>query len=627
MYHLVNNLTNKSGDALVGYYVKLKDADGNYATLFSDENETPIATVSGAANAGITDSNGMYDIYVADGTYDIEFFDKNDITLLVSRIPAVPMFSNTSVEAATEATLAELASTTPAKGAALVAFVQSGTGAVARSVEDKLLETVSVTDYGADPTGVVDSTDAFNLATQATAVWSSALECTILVPPGRYKVNGTVYVRKGQTIDFQDALIDASDNTDVIRFALGRGLIGGTPTDDAGGSPVKLRGLRSLGGSGNQGFITVYCQGFEIIDPFLTSPGVGIVYAAGAADGVVSGAIIDQALVGISATGCQNIVHTGFKMYLVATGIQIGSSARDLRFVGGVIAYSEIASFYCADAVTDIRNISLDGISFVSNAQDATFTGHIHTRAVSPEVRITGCTFRNWKDHAVNAAAGATPRLTFVGCEFNGTKSAAAYTQSTTAAVLYEATAGRFTFHGCTFANLLGEIAKITSNSTKLAITGGEVINCPQERFEITATGLPDIKVKDVDGFAYVSNDASNQAIVLPVWGNATGWRVRVKGNNQATSDADYSRVATFPVWATCSFPDGFKRSVVEAGTVEQPASAAAPTQLAPAVCFGTAPGGLTLKSYVAGADTICVSVPVATSDAANFTWDVETIA
>lgn len=204
MYHLVSNLTNKGGDALVGYYVKLKDSEGAYATLYSDANSTPISTVSGVADAAVTDDEGMYDIYVADGDYDIEFFDKNDISLLLRRIPSVPMYSNTSVEAAKDATLADLASTTADKGAALVAFegggtvqeiatattdkgaalvgfLQSGTGASARTAQAKLQELVSVVDFGADPTGTDDSTAAF---VAAIAAGHSAIH----VPKGTFKV-------------------------------------------------------------------------------------------------------------------------------------------------------------------------------------------------------------------------------------------------------------------------------------------------------------------------------------------------------------------------------------------------------------------------------------------------------
>ena len=56
-------------------------------------------------------------------------------------------------------------------GSALVGFIQAGTGAIQRTMQDKNRESVSVTDFtGADPTGVADSTTAIrNAMTRAVA--------------------------------------------------------------------------------------------------------------------------------------------------------------------------------------------------------------------------------------------------------------------------------------------------------------------------------------------------------------------------------------------------------------------------------------------------------------------------
>jgi len=64
-------------------------------------------------------------------------------------------------------------------------FMQIGTGAVARTVESKLQERVSVLDFGADPTGVADSSTAFQAAVNALLSAGG----TISVPYGMYKVN------------------------------------------------------------------------------------------------------------------------------------------------------------------------------------------------------------------------------------------------------------------------------------------------------------------------------------------------------------------------------------------------------------------------------------------------------
>jgi polygalacturonase len=67
-------------------------------------------------------------------------------------------------------------------------FQQAGTGAVARTVQAKLRETVSVTDFGADPTGVADCTAAINAAIAALPATGG----TILFPAGSYRVNSAI---------------------------------------------------------------------------------------------------------------------------------------------------------------------------------------------------------------------------------------------------------------------------------------------------------------------------------------------------------------------------------------------------------------------------------------------------
>ena len=77
-------------------------------------------------------------------------------------------------------TQGQLASTAAGKGAALVGTLQNGTGAAPRTALAKLNESVSVVDFGADPTGVADSTTAF--------VNALATGKSVLIPDGHYLV-------------------------------------------------------------------------------------------------------------------------------------------------------------------------------------------------------------------------------------------------------------------------------------------------------------------------------------------------------------------------------------------------------------------------------------------------------
>lgn len=64
----------------------------------------------------------------------------------------------------------------------VVQFIQAGAGAVPRTAQSKMRDFVSVLDFGADPTGAADSTNAFN---NATAV-------PVFIPAGTYRTDGTV---------------------------------------------------------------------------------------------------------------------------------------------------------------------------------------------------------------------------------------------------------------------------------------------------------------------------------------------------------------------------------------------------------------------------------------------------
>lgn len=79
-----------------------------------------------------------------------------------------------------------------------LSFVQTGTGAVATTVQSKLQETVSVKDFGAKGDGVTDDTAAFvaantYLMTRPALPSAQTIESeyyTLVIPPGIYKISG-----------------------------------------------------------------------------------------------------------------------------------------------------------------------------------------------------------------------------------------------------------------------------------------------------------------------------------------------------------------------------------------------------------------------------------------------------
>jgi hypothetical protein len=82
------------------------------------------------------------------------------------------------------ATVSQLASSI---GSSLIGWIQSGTGAVIKSIQSKLRESISVKDFGAVGDGVTDDT----LAIQA-AINAASIGRRILFPSGTYKISTTI---------------------------------------------------------------------------------------------------------------------------------------------------------------------------------------------------------------------------------------------------------------------------------------------------------------------------------------------------------------------------------------------------------------------------------------------------
>lgn len=94
MHHFFEAITNTSGQSLVGYFARVIDPGTlNTVTLSSDENGTPIITVSGVANMGVTDDYGNLSFYVDPGTYHLDIYAA-DSTTFVYRVPNVAMNSS-----------------------------------------------------------------------------------------------------------------------------------------------------------------------------------------------------------------------------------------------------------------------------------------------------------------------------------------------------------------------------------------------------------------------------------------------------------------------------------------------------------------------------------------------------
>lgn len=475
---------------------------------------------------------------------------------------------------------------------------------------------VNVKQCGAYGDDTHDDTASFNAATQSAATWANALRYTIEVPnsPAGYLINGTVYVRKGQTLrgvgwgTFLDLTgTPASTNN----FVLGNGTGGADP----GGSPVKMTNFQTSGGGGSAAAISTSAAGFEISDVFMTFPGIGINVTG--ADGLITNVQVDQSLSAIVLNGAQNIQITNFDLYLPNYGITFSGATHDIAISNGVIEYAQYTSELMQGAT--LHNINHSNVNFTMNTQYATFTGFVNWQANNSDAQWVGCSFRNMAGPAINHNTGTNNVLTFVGDVFDGAPTTSGYTSSTTAAVLSMPASGTSTydFESTQFRNLLGgswnattygAMFTVATGMTQLKLNGGLITNTPVSRFVFNNTDTPKISIKGVTGVGFYSSTGTSQQIVLPYWGASTTWRVDIKGNAAASSNLAYSAAEESIYSINYQFTTSGS-TYLDKVLLWQTPSRAIPGQLNSAGGFGTTPGGAVSQAGIVLNGTICVSV------------------
>jgi hypothetical protein len=354
--------------------------------------------------------------------------------------------------------------TKAATDASLVTYTPAGTGAVTTTVQAKLREVVNVIDFGADPSGVLDSTVAFNLATNAaytsTGNSDQNFPGVVDVPAGIYKITGTVYVHKGQHLrgSGPGSKINA---TGMLGLAIPVFKLGfSTTAQDGGALPPEISGLFTDGGP-NAAVIECQVAGALVHDLFLSGPGIGL--TLGAADTIITNIICDVGLNGFVING-QNHIIDSCLFFNQNYPIQILSTTNDVQINNCHFEYSKYDDILFQNGGTNIQNIAIQNCQFVKNVQYVTSDQAIQIRCAGGSITIHGCEFRNQRGFSITTPTGVANTLRISNCVFNGAKTNSVYAQSSTAAGIK--TENSYTeITNCTFINLYGNPIQVATSA------------------------------------------------------------------------------------------------------------------------------------------------------------------
>lgn len=333
--------------------------------------------------------------------------------------------------------------------------------------------------YGCPNDNSADVTPFFNRATRAAETHGGngdlAMRRDIYVPPGDYKVSGTIYVQKGQRLkgagDGTTRIRPDVTSTGRVTFKLGAGIPGGVETGNPGGLPPIIEKMHTEGGDTTGAVVEMTVAGAQCRDMFITSPGVGINIGGG--DTITTRCFLDGGLTGVRFTG-QNHIFTNNLFFNLNYGIIIDADTVDTQIQNCHFEYTEFNDILFDTGDTGIKGVLISNCQFIKNIQYSTSNGAINFNSNGAEAEIKGCTFRNQKGASIIATTGNVNTVSVTDCIFNGDKTASGYTQSTTARGISTG-AMVLTVSGCEFVNLHSN--PITMNSAS-ASGNTKIRNC-----------------------------------------------------------------------------------------------------------------------------------------------------
>ena len=162
------------------------EVDANFTNLNTDKAETDSPTFTGTVS-GIT--KAMVGLGNVDNTSDINKPVSTATQTAINTATATAISDHTALADPHTQYLRESVAAASG-GSALIGYTSGVTGAVARTVEAKQKETISVKDFGAVGDGITDDTAAFTAAIEYAMLSNadSFTAASIMIPSGKYLI-------------------------------------------------------------------------------------------------------------------------------------------------------------------------------------------------------------------------------------------------------------------------------------------------------------------------------------------------------------------------------------------------------------------------------------------------------